>query len=42
MKRLFILLSIMGLATYLMLTENDKKKMKKKLKKEWDDDSLPF
>lgn len=33
MKKLFVLLAIMGLGTYLMLTEKDKKKLNKKTRK---------
>jgi hypothetical protein len=33
MKRLFVLLTIMGIATYLMLTENEKRKTKKNVPK---------
>ena len=33
MKRLFVLLTVLGLGTYLMMTEKDKKKTKNKAKK---------
>ena len=33
MKRLFVLLTVLGLGTYLMMTESDKKKTKRKVKK---------
>lgn len=33
MKKLFVLLTIMGLGTYLMMTEKDKRKSKKKAQK---------
>jgi hypothetical protein len=39
MKKLYVVLAIMGFGIYLMLTEKDKKKTKKK---KWNDDSLPF
>ena len=33
MKRLFVILTIMGFGTYLMMTEKNKKKTKKKAQK---------
>ena len=33
MKRLFVLLTVLGLGTYLMMTEKDKRKTKKKARK---------
>jgi hypothetical protein len=42
MKRLAIVFGILCIATFMMLTEKDKKKTKKKIKNLSYDDDLPF
>lgn len=42
MKRLAIIFGIMCFGAYLMLTEKDKKKIRKKVKKTFPDDGIPF
>ncbi|MEO5651135.1 MAG: hypothetical protein ABIR03_14590 [Ginsengibacter sp.] len=42
MKRLAVVFGIMCIATFMMLTEKDKKKIKKKIKKPFPGDYIPF
>jgi hypothetical protein len=42
MKRLAIVFGVLCIATFMMLTEKDKKKIKKKTKNPFYDDDIPF
>jgi hypothetical protein len=42
MKRIAIVFGILCIATFMMLTEKDKKKIKKKIKNPFPDDYIPF